>query len=78
MPDRCPQDGGFIGSCGCTHPNHEHSELVKAVLEDSHDPYPLVHDAPGLLGRPDVRRADVAQGLVGNPSHALKSSTASP
>lgn len=41
MPEQCPQDGGFIGSCGCTHPNHEHSELVKAVLEDSHDPYPI-------------------------------------
>lgn len=32
MSDHCPQDGGFIGECGCTHPNHEHSELVKGLL----------------------------------------------
>ena len=38
MSDHCPQDGGFIGSCGCTHPNHEHSELVKGLLEDAATP----------------------------------------
>lgn len=32
MSERCPQDGGFVGECGCTHPNHEHSELVKGLL----------------------------------------------
>jgi hypothetical protein len=31
-PKQCPKDGGFIGSAGCTHPNHEHSELVKRLL----------------------------------------------
>ena len=32
MNNRCPQDGGFIGDAGCTHPNHQHSELVKGLL----------------------------------------------
>ena len=32
MSERCPQDGGFIGECGCTHPNHQHSELVKGII----------------------------------------------
>ena len=32
MSEHCPQDGGFIGDAGCTHPNHQHSELVKRLL----------------------------------------------
>lgn len=32
MSDRCPQDGGFIGDAGCTHPNHQHSELVRGIM----------------------------------------------
>ena len=32
MTEHCPKDGGFIGEAGCTHPNHEHSELVKSML----------------------------------------------
>lgn len=32
MPNNCPQDGGFIGKSGCTHPNHNHSELVKRII----------------------------------------------
>ena len=32
MSGHCPQDGGFIGDAGCTHPNHQHSELVKSLL----------------------------------------------
>ncbi len=28
----CPNDGGFLGEGGCTHPNHEHSPLVKKLL----------------------------------------------
>ena len=32
MSEHCPQDGGFIGDAGCTHPNHQHSELVKGVI----------------------------------------------
>ena len=34
MPDRCPQDGGFIGRSGCTHPNHVHSQKVQALLAE--------------------------------------------
>lgn len=33
MSDRCPQDGGFIGDAGCTHPNHAHSERVKKIVD---------------------------------------------
>ena len=33
MSGHCPQDGGFIGDAGCTHPNHQHSEFVKSMLE---------------------------------------------
>ena len=32
MSERCPQDGGFIGDAGCTHPNHRHSELVQRIV----------------------------------------------
>ena len=35
MSEHCPQDGGFIGDAGCTHPNHQHSELVKGLLAGS-------------------------------------------
>ena len=34
MSDHCPQDGGFIGKCGCTHPNHQHSKLVDGLLKE--------------------------------------------
>lgn len=33
MSEHCPQDGGFIGECGCTHPNHQHSDRVKQILD---------------------------------------------
>lgn len=33
MSGHCPQDGGFMGDAGCTHPNHQHSEFVKSILE---------------------------------------------
>lgn len=32
MSEHCPQDGGFIGDAGCTHPNHQHSELVRGIM----------------------------------------------
>ena len=32
MSGHCPQDGGFIGDAGCTHPNHQHSKLVQGLL----------------------------------------------
>ncbi len=34
MSEHCSQDGGFIGKAGCTHPNHQHSELVKGLLAE--------------------------------------------
>lgn len=33
MSEHCPQDGGFVGECGCTHPNHRHSDLVRKILD---------------------------------------------
>lgn len=30
---QCPKDGGFIGDAGCSHPNHEHSALVKELMQ---------------------------------------------
>lgn len=32
MNGKCPQDGGFLGEAGCTHPNHRHSALVEGLL----------------------------------------------
>ena len=32
MSEHCPQDGGFIGDAGCTHPNHQHSVLVTGII----------------------------------------------
>ncbi len=40
MSDHCPLDGGFIGDAGCTHPNHQHSELVKGIIANA---YPRGH-----------------------------------
>ena len=34
MSNNCPQDGGFVGASGCTHPNHNHSELVKRIISE--------------------------------------------
>jgi len=36
MSAHCPQDGGFIGAAGCTHPRHAHSPLVKKILATKH------------------------------------------
>lgn len=49
MSDRCPQDGGFIGECGCTHPNHEHSELVKGLLSAQEPDFIAEADAEAAL-----------------------------
>ena len=40
MSEHCPQDGGFIGDAGCTHPNHRHSELVRGLLAAKPHPIP--------------------------------------
>ena len=41
MSEHCPQDGGFIGDAGCTHPNHQHSDLVKGLLAAAKSPRPI-------------------------------------
>jgi hypothetical protein len=38
MSKNCSQDGGFIGKSGCTHPNHNHSELVKGLIAKAKKP----------------------------------------
>ena len=38
MSERCPQDGGFVGDAGCTHPNHRHSELVRRIVAEAESP----------------------------------------
>ena len=50
MPDRCPNDGGFIGASGCTHPNHQHSELVQGIIDGVESPRMLsVEEAEAAL-----------------------------
>lgn len=63
MPEQCPKDGGFIGSCGCTHPNHEHSALVKQVIADSRDPYEI---------EPDDAAAALEEGFYVNSRHGTR------
>lgn len=43
MTKKCPQDGDFIGDAGCTHPNHQHSELVKSLIVGT-EPRGHLHD----------------------------------
>ena len=38
MSARCPQDGGFVGDAGCTHPNHAHSALVRRIVDGARRP----------------------------------------
>ncbi len=38
MSEHCQQDGGFVGDSGCTHPNHQHSELVKRIVDGASRP----------------------------------------
>ena len=49
--NKCPQDGGFIGDSGCTHPNHEHSALVKGLLEKAR------LREPGMIDAHDAEQA---------------------
>ena len=57
MPNNCPQDGGFIGSSGCTHPNHNHSELVKHIISG----------APKIISTKDAESALKEGFYVKNP-----------
>ncbi len=38
---RCPQDGGFLGDAGCTHPNHKYSAHVERLLDSARNPVPI-------------------------------------
>lgn len=49
MSKRCPQDGGFIGESGCTHPNHKHSALVEKILSAKEPRLISVKDANNAL-----------------------------
>lgn len=57
MSEHCQQDGGFIGDAGCTHPNHEHSDLVKGLLAGT-EPRGHLHDIT-----PDEFDAAVTEGF---------------
>ena len=49
MSARCPQDGGFVGNAGCTHPNHAHSALVERIAASA--------DAPGMVSASEAEAA---------------------
>lgn len=84
MSKHCPQDGGFIGDAGCTHPNHQHSELVKGIIVNAM-PRGRLHliseaDAEAALKEgfyvndPSGRRVGFGHGLLehidNDPNHA--------
>ena len=79
MSEHCPQDGGFIGDAGCTHPNHQHSELVKGII--SGEPKLIsVADAENALKEgfyvddPSGKRVGFGNGLLehidNDPNHS--------
>ena len=81
MTKKCPQDGGFIGDAGCTHPNHQHSELVKKVISSSANPSMMSEtDATDALTEgfyvsdPSGKRLGFGKGLLNHidndPNHA--------
>ena len=81
MTKKCPQDGGFIGDAGCTHPNHQHSELVKKVISSSTNPSMMSEaDATSALTEgfyvsdPSGKRLGFGKGLLNHidndPNHA--------
>ena len=64
MSEHCPQDGGFIGDAGCTHPNHQHSELVKGLLAGS-APRGHLHDITPDDAEAALREGFYVDGLNG-------------
>lgn len=58
MSEHCPQDGGFIGDAGCTHPNHQHSELVNGIISGE----------PKLISTYDAEEALKEGFYVDNPN----------
>ena len=86
MSEHCPQDGGFIGDAGCTHPNHQHSELVKGLLaaEEPHMISPADCDAALTEGfyvrNPEGKQVGFGKKLLdhidNDPNHAPADATA--
>ena len=62
MSEHCPQDGGFIGDAGCTHPNHQHSELVQGIIVNA-EPRGHLH----LISEEDANAALKEGFYVTNP-----------
>ena len=73
MSDRCPQDGGFIGDAGCTHPNHAHSERVQKIVNGAKNPAMIrAEDATAALEEgfyvenPNSQRVGFGKRLLGH------------
>ena len=73
MSDRCPQDGGFIGDAGCTHPNHAHSERVQKIVDGAKNPAMIrAEDATAALEEgfyvenPNGQRVGFGKRLLGH------------
>lgn len=71
MSGKCPQDGGFVGDAGCTHPNHAHSERVRRIVDGAKNPKKIsVEDANAALSEgfyvdaPNGRRVGFGQKLL--------------
>lgn len=62
MSARCPQDGGFVGDAGCTHPNHAHSALVERIAASA--------DAPRMVSTSEAEAALREGFYVSNPDGA--------
>lgn len=79
--NKCPLDGGFIGEAGCTHPNHQHSELVEKLLSAKEPVFVDVRDADAALKEgfyvknPEGNRVGFGKKLLDhlNNDHHLKS-----
>lgn len=50
MSAHCPQDGGFVGAAGCTHPRRAHSPLVKKILAAKSPKKMLPEEVDAALG----------------------------
>lgn len=70
MSKQCPQDGGFVGDSGCTHPNHEHSALVKRLTADGEPKMVTPDEATAALkegfyvAAPDGKRIGFGESLL--------------
>ncbi len=65
MSRHCPQDGGFIGEGGCTHPHHTHSALVNSLLSQAE-----AASSPKLISTKQAESALKEGFYVTNPNGA--------